>query len=98
MIRIRGLTPGNVLELCRLKNVRRQGAQHVLLCVADHWEPKYQRPPRHVEQDRVRRWVTEYPRLTEGLVDSRGRPPQHTFFYPEEEYDPHYVEAIAGLC
>ena len=30
--------------------------------------------------------------------DSDGRPPRHTFFYPVEEYEPEYLDALAGLC
>jgi hypothetical protein len=77
---------------------RPEETHHIFLCVADHWEPKWNRPATHVERDRVARWVNEYPKLARPLADSRGRPPQHTFFYPEEEYEPEHLEAIAGLC
>src|SRR5262249_13334178 len=30
--------------------------------------------------------------------DSDGRPPRHTFFFPIEEYEKAYVDALAGLC
>jgi hypothetical protein len=30
--------------------------------------------------------------------DCDGRHPQHTFFYPEEEYRPEHIEKIAALC
>ena len=43
--------------------------------------------PRQAQQDRVERWVRDYPTLTAGIEDSRGRPPQHTFFYPAEGAD-----------
>jgi hypothetical protein len=33
-----------------------------------------------------------------GLSDSTGRPPQHTFFYPEEEYEREHLDQLAGLC
>jgi hypothetical protein len=70
----------------------------VFLCIADHYEPMVGNAAAHVQRERVDRWVREYPRLAEGLADSRGRPPQHTFFYPAEEYNPEHIEKLAGLC
>ena len=52
----------------------------------------------HVQRERADRWVREYPRSIAGLADARGRPPQHTFFYPAEEYNPEHIEKLAGLC
>src|SRR6516162_2068715 len=61
---------------------------HVLLCVADHFEPKRGNVASEVACERVRRWLEEYPRLYGGFRDSDGRPPRHTWFYPVEEYEP----------
>ncbi len=36
--------------------------------------------------------------MAKGLEDSRGKPPQHSFFWPADEYDPIQVEEIAELC
>jgi hypothetical protein len=66
--------------------------------VADHWEPKWSRPPRQVERDRVARWSQEYPRLAQAFADSLGRPPQHSFFYPQEEYEPEHLDALVTIC
>ena len=71
---------------------------HVFICIADHYEPAWHCPGFSVERERVARWVTEYPRAFERFQDSAGRPPQHTFFYPAEEYHPEHLERIAGLC
>jgi hypothetical protein len=71
---------------------------HVLICICDHYEPLWQRPARHVQDARVDRWVREFPRAVAGLHDSAGRPPQHTFFYPGDEYDAEHVDQIAALC
>ena len=71
---------------------------HVLLCLADHYEPKLGRPSASVADERVRSWVENYPRLFARFRDSDGRPPRHTFFYPPEEYEPEYLDALAGLC
>jgi hypothetical protein len=66
--------------------------------VCDHFEPKLGGAPPHIARERVRRWVDAYPKLFESFRDSNGRPPQHTYFYPAEEYEPDYLEAVAGLC
>ena len=71
---------------------------HVLLCLADHFEPKGGKASPEVAWRRVQHWVREYPRQLAGFRDSDGRPPRHTFFYPIEEYEPAYLDALAELC
>ncbi len=71
---------------------------HVLICIADHYEPKFQNPTAEVARERVRRWHDEYPRKLGGYRDSDGRKPRHTFFYPAEEYEPEYLDALTELC
>ncbi len=70
----------------------------VLIAVCDHYEPKRGNAPPAKARARVRRWVDEYPRLFDRFRDADGRPPQATFFYPADEYEPEYVDMIAGLC
>lgn len=70
----------------------------VLLCVADHYEPKLGGAPPHQAAARVARWAAEYPKRFERFRDADGRPPRHSFFYPEEEYEPEYLDALGGLC
>jgi len=71
---------------------------HLLLCIADHFEPKGGGATPTVARERVRRWVEDYPRLCEEFRDSDGRPPRYTFFYPIEMYDETELDALAGLC
>lgn len=71
---------------------------HVFIAIADHYEPMWLRPAASVQQERVTRWATEYPRVFAGVTDSIGRPPQHTFFWPADEYAPEHVDPIADLC
>lgn len=70
----------------------------VFICIADHFEPKWQNAGPRLQAKRVSRWVKEYPRLCEHIRDSRGRPPQHTFFYAEDHYEAHLVDQLAELC
>jgi hypothetical protein len=72
--------------------------KHLLLAFVDHFEPMYQRPTIDVERDRVDRWLNEYPKLVKSYQDSDGRYPQHTFFYPEEEYRKEHIDKLAQLC
>jgi hypothetical protein len=67
------------------------------LAVCDHYEPKRGVTPDQARA-RVRQWVEEYPRQFDRFRDALGQPPQHTFFYPADEYDPELVEMVAGLC
>lgn len=71
---------------------------HVFIAVCDHWEPEWGKPSREVSLAKVDRWVSEYPRWYAHFQDSDGRPPQHTFFFPQDEYRPEYLDRIARLC
>jgi len=71
---------------------------HLLLCIADHYEPTNGNVPPDVALRRVDHWVHEYPRLFGSFRDSDGCTPQHTFFYPLELYSPNQVHALAQLC
>ncbi len=71
---------------------------HVLLCIADHFEPKSYGANPTQARTRVRHWLLEYPRLFGRFRDSDGRPPRYTFFFPIEEYEPDHLEDLAELC
>lgn len=74
------------------------GPVHVMFCFVDHYEPGWGRPTREIETQRVRAWCERYPALADRHRDADGRPPQHTFFYPEEEYRPEHLDALSQLC
>ncbi len=72
---------------------------HVFIAVCDHYEPDNARPARHVADARVDRWCREYPDRFRCFEDTRGRAPQHTFFYPQDEYfEPKYLDQLRDLC
>lgn len=77
---------------------RPDGPVHLLLCIADHFEPHNGGASDAEARARMGRWESDYPRLFGGFRDSDGRPPRHTFFYPMEQYDRGEVESLAGLC
>ena len=78
---------------------RRPGSPvHLILCIADHFEPGNGRAPAEQASGRVEQWIENYPRLFKQFRDSDGQPPRHTFFYPLERYLPAEVDALADLC
>lgn len=90
-----------------LKTARRNAAArkacegstiHVLFCFVDHFEPMWRRPDYKTECERVARWTEGYPALVRNHVDSDGKHPQHTFFYPEEEYRKEHIDQLVDLC
>src|SRR5262249_15283732 len=112
-LRVRGIPLQSVPRVVCSRSPRMDREQHVFICICDHFEPQWKGhcsgtrdpsrplPPRHVQDARVRRWVEEFPVATQGIADSVGRPPQHTFFFPEDEYDDEhaeYLDQLADLC
>jgi hypothetical protein len=85
-------------QASRRRPPRRGEPVHLLFCLADHYEPKGSGAPPALAWSRVERWRRDYPVLFGGFRDSDGRPPRHTFFYPAEEYEPAYLDALAELC
>jgi hypothetical protein len=75
-----------------------EGPIHVLFCVVDHYEPLWRGADDRLARERVRRWLQDYPPLADRHRDSDGIVPQHTFFYPQEEYRPELLEMLARLC
>jgi hypothetical protein len=82
------------------KRLRRRSSRpvHVLICIADHFEPGNGRASDQQAMRRVDQWVARYPERFAPFRDSDGRPPQHTFFYPIEQYNADHLDALAGLC
>ena len=67
------------------------------MAIADHWEPYWQRASDEVAGERVAVWVKRWPEIARRHGDSNGRPPQYTFFYPQEEYQPRFLDALAEM-
>jgi hypothetical protein len=95
---IRGLPLTSLLKLAYPRRRPRERPLHVLICVADHYEPLRGGASAALAGERVHQWTTAYPPLAQRHTDCMGRPPQHTFFYPAEEYRPELIEPLAELC
>lgn len=70
---------------------------HVYFCFCDHFEPYWHKATVDTARARVERWLDGYPRIAGQHRDSDGRMPQHSFFYPEEEYDEWILDGLAQL-
>ena len=74
------------------------GPTHVMFCFVDHFEPAWRKADLATQRARVDRWCRDYRALASRHRDADGRPPQHSFFYPEEEYLEEHLDKIAALC
>jgi hypothetical protein len=65
------------------------GPTHLLVLVTDHFEPNRQ-------VSIARGWMNRYVSVVSGHRDATGRPPQHTWFYPAEQFEPEILRMLAG--
>ncbi len=70
----------------------------VFLAICDHYEPEWGNASHDEALGRVRRWCDEYPRLFQNFRDVDGRTPRHSFFFPQDQYRPEYIDPLADLC
>jgi hypothetical protein len=69
----------------------------VWVAIADHWEPYWLKPSDDAARERVAVWAEHWPEIARRHTDSAGRPPQYTFYYPQEEYRPEFLDALAEM-
>jgi hypothetical protein len=86
--------PGYLKTLLRS---RRPAPRHVWLMIGDHYEPLWRSPSPGVAEQRVAIWREKWPQIAARHKDSAGRPPQYSFFYPEDEYRPEFLEPLAEM-
>jgi hypothetical protein len=84
----------------RLKSRNRPSSSplDVYFCVADHFEPFWNGADRSLALQRVRHWCRDYSSIAANRRDSVGRRPQHTMFYPIEEYDEEILDMLRRFC
>lgn len=67
------------------------GPVHVMFLTADHFEPGNR-------AGLVPAWAERYVKLAAAHRDSDGRPPQHTWFYPADQFHRSEMAELARLC
>jgi hypothetical protein len=104
---VRQLSYGKWLPRYALQRLTRpapRGKVHLILALADHFEPAIvpedgrARAPRSEQERRVERWCAEYPQAVDPWRDHEGCPLVHTYFYPAEQYDRGLVDRLAQHC
>ena len=75
-----------------------KGHKHLLFAICDHYEPLWGGVSHEHGLERMSRWENEYPAMAKQFVDSQGRHPRHSFFFPGEQYHPDYGNALASLA
>jgi hypothetical protein len=73
------------------------GTRHVLFTFCDHFEPLWSGPTMATAMGRVERWHELYPALTARFTDADGRGPQHSFFFPGEEYRSEFFDLLDDM-
>lgn len=77
---------------------------HIIIAVADHFEPSIcpESPevfaPRDEQERRLESWCRIYPRSVDAWRDADGRPFRHTYFFPAEQYSEAIVARLAEHC
>jgi hypothetical protein len=90
--------PGYLAHLARsLAAGRARRPRHLLFALCDHYEPLWHGAGEGQALARVRAWHESYPRLAAGFRDSTGRPPQHSFFFPVEQYRAAFFDRLDEL-
>lgn len=90
---------GYIRHQVRVRRLRNDyPATHVMFFFTDHFEPLAGGVDVNHGAERVARWRREYPALASRHRDADGRPPVHSFFYPEEEYRPELLTGVSEIC
>ncbi|MCA9630701.1 MAG: hypothetical protein KC766_23685 [Myxococcales bacterium] len=95
--------PGYLRHLAKtsLGGAKVPGTRHLLFAFCDHYEPLWAGSTGKADietgQRRVDQWHELYPRLADRYTDADGRHPQHSFFFPGEEYHPGFFDKLEDL-
>lgn len=85
--------PGYLRSVARAAG--RPAPQRLWVAVTDHYEPFWKNKDEGLAAERVALWSRCWPEVARRHRDSAGRPPVWSFFYPEEEYRPALLDALA---
>jgi hypothetical protein len=72
--------------------------QHVWFAIADHFEPFWNHADHKTARLRVDAWRKRWPEIAASVCKVQANsPPRYTFFYPEEQYHPDLLDALAEM-
>lgn len=71
--------------------------RRVWLSIGDHYEPLWNHVTVEHGLERVAAWERLWPEIAGRHRDSQGRPAMYTFFYPEDQYKPEFLDPLARL-
>jgi hypothetical protein len=77
---------------------------HLIICVADHFEPsivpngEMVYAHRDEQERRLERWCRGYPKAVQDFPDSDGKLFCHTYFFPAEQYQESQIDRLADFC
>ncbi len=77
-----------------VRTMRLPPAKRVWLAIADHFEPLWNDASEDTGVGRVKVWSREWPQVASLFRDSAGRAPRYTFFFPQEQYRPCFLEPL----
>jgi hypothetical protein len=84
-----------------LRTLKGAGRAHLILVVANHFEPSWAEGGSMVDLAtqcaRVDEWCEQAHATGRAVKDSDGTPFRHTYFYPGEQYHRPLLERLAGL-
>mgnify|MGYP001551622446 CR=1 FL=1 len=91
--------PGYIRAAIARKKPDPAQPSHVLIALMDHFEPLGFRNSLSLGTgiDTVKNWVERYPAAMAPISDAHGRCPQHTLFYPADQYDPELLKPLEGF-
>jgi len=69
----------------------------IIFCFVDHFEPRVGNVPLAKESERVEAWIKGYPELADKHVDVDGKPPQHTWFFPLDQFWAEHLDKLMKL-
>ncbi len=82
----------------RVRHLTRPPAKRLWVALTDHYEPMGGKVSIETGRARVRAWQDRWPSIVASApLDSAGKSPCFTFFYPQEEYRPEILDSLAAL-